>query len=121
MTDITIRPTNAENITAILNQRGWRPATSHSPDTEVWYKRFPDVVPRCKTNDSKPGVQVVLHVHRYHLENKLHVRVEIDLTAETRDGVWVKYMVYGLTPEEALDDLDKHTGRLIRSWRAAND
>jgi hypothetical protein len=100
-------------ITTFLVADGWRKYSSIiGRAQEYWCKRWPSA-PRCECNQSKEGVQVVVHVYEF----ERGTGFEIELTAEKPDGVWVKLMCYGIG-EELPTVLNTQAEQLVAAWTA---
>lgn len=101
------------DIPQYLKDHGWR--ADGPPHSRYWWKRFTDPgIPRCKCNDEKPGIQVVI---THHAMPKIeHESYTIDVTGQKPDGVWVKLEAYGISPDELLKVLDDQVNDLVIAW-----
>lgn len=95
-------------IILYLEQHGWKVYTDYTG--EFWCKRYPDA-PRCKQNIEKPGIQVVLRVHK----NTRKITYAIEICGEKPDGQWVNFSIYCI-PDEIHSVLDEQVRQLLRAW-----
>jgi hypothetical protein len=107
--------TNYEQIKNHLMNNGWICYKSCSRnEKESWYKRFQKAT-GCFCNTDKLGVQVGVIVY----ENRGYYSFEIELTAQKRDGMWVKLQVYSIQ-DDFLSVYESQTTQLLAAWEAMN-
>jgi hypothetical protein len=79
----------------ILN--GWKRDKDYlDPDRNFFWRRF-DTKTRCQLNDSSAGIQIGVKTWRMGGV----ASIELDLTGEKPDGVWVKITPYALSLKDA--------------------
>ena len=88
----------------------WREGGASRDYTRMFYKRF-DTPTRCRLNDEKPGMQIVIEATALPGYPDM---VEIDVAGELADGTWIKVQQWAL-PMEAEAVLGG-IPRLLATW-----
>lgn len=97
-----------------LTVGGWR-WQLESNDRSFYWKRF-DSKDVCRTNDDKPGIQIVIYEY-VPFRSDWGWSYEVTLTADTGFD-WVNYKVYGIKPEDFMGRLRHTIHSLIMAWEA---
>ncbi|MGI9142489.1 MAG: hypothetical protein ACR2IJ_04805, partial [Fluviibacter sp.] len=69
----------------------------------------------CECNYDKPGVQVVVSPHKWHIQGQEGASVEIDITGEA-NGIWYKLQAYSLSWSELPEKFEQVTEALVKAW-----
>lgn len=99
-------------VRSFLSSNGWVKYTSFGKP--IWCKRF-DTPTRCKCNDDKSGVQIVIKEHEF----DGWLSCSIDLTAKKQDDEWVEISIYGIS-DGLIEMLDRQCHQLLAAWEAMN-
>lgn len=99
---------------ALLEAEGWRSYPDHLTHSNVsYFKRF-DTPTRCRCNDDKQGIQVVVRLYGHPERGASYV---IDIHGEVADGSWYHLERHGF-PEELGYGLAA-IPQMLRVWEAA--
>ena len=112
-----------QKLATWLRSQGWLFETPHRTVDrcdERWYKRYKPA-PQCIANAREPGVQLCLQVY-YRTPHFPQSVLELSLTAQKPDGMWVILKVYSdLTLENVEAELDLQAADLVAAWCAIYD
>jgi hypothetical protein len=113
-------PVTYDEVHQWLTERGWSGGVKIGLDPAdwTWYRRFRDVVPNERPEDSKDGVVICVHGWDKLRHGESGISFEVELRAEPADRVWVKLIVYTLRNRDLFNKLDDQCAKLIRAWQA---
>ncbi|MFA7287424.1 MAG: hypothetical protein WC055_00945 [Melioribacteraceae bacterium] len=111
-----------QNYNDKFKEMGWyggvKPGFSNADI--YWWKKY-NTETRCKCNDDKPGIQILVYGWDIKYSSEEHKEFEIELCAEPKDGEWVTFKVYGIKDESIFDVLEVQIQKLISAWEAINN
>jgi hypothetical protein len=108
-----------------LLENGWgkphKPIHALDPDFDVvWYK-FVDIMPRCKDNDDKPGVQFEIGRYvgmlQYQPDKNPSYRIRLIARAQNNQQIKIETWLDEYKVEEWLDSIIEQFSAM---WEAAN-
>lgn len=112
---------NLKEVGDKLSTLGWKGGAGeigHAKSDAQWYRKFHDITPVCKCNNS---IQIVIEGWDNSIWGDIGLRFEMDLTAECRDERWVKLLLYSIPNEyDLFENLDSFCNKLILAWKACN-